>query len=214
MNEKLRAYIENLFQHAPKNKKTVELKEEMLQNLIDKYSDLITEGKSEDSAFNIAVASVGDINALIEELNKNNRVVALEAEEKQRQKSAKLVAVSIALYILCVIPVIIIQNEFGVVLMFIFAALATGLLIYNGMTKPKYYKLDDTLVEEFKEWKTTNSKNNGLFKAVSSALWLFTVAIYMSISFITGAWYITWIIFLIAGAIESIIKAIFDIKKK
>ena len=41
MKDKLRNFIESLFEDAPKNKQTIELKEEMLQNLIDKYNDLV-----------------------------------------------------------------------------------------------------------------------------------------------------------------------------
>lgn len=45
MKDKLRNFIESLFEDAPKNKQTIELKEEMLQNLIDKYNDLVDSGK-------------------------------------------------------------------------------------------------------------------------------------------------------------------------
>ena len=46
MNDKLRSYINTLFQDAPQTKKTVELKEEMLQNLTDKYNDLVAAGQN------------------------------------------------------------------------------------------------------------------------------------------------------------------------
>lgn len=44
-------------------------------------------------------------------------------------------------------------------------------------------------------------------KAYQSAFWLIVVAVYFLISFGTGAWYITWIIFLIGAATEQIVKA-------
>lgn len=50
MNEKLRAYVEELFKNAPKTKQTVEIKEEILQNTIDRYNDLIKEGRSPEAA--------------------------------------------------------------------------------------------------------------------------------------------------------------------
>ncbi len=212
MNQKLRTYIESLFVDAPKNKKTVELKEEMVQNLIDKYNDLISEGKSEDAAYNIAVASVGDISDLINELNKGTSASS-ELEEKERRRSALLTAISVGIYILSIIPVLIWQDETGVILMFTLAAVATVIIVYNAMTKPKYHKLDDTLVEEFKEWKASSNESDKMLKAISGSLWLLTVAIYIVISFLTGAWHITWIIFLIAGAVNTIIKALFDLKK-
>jgi hypothetical protein len=212
MNEKLRAYIENLFSDAPKTKKTVELKEEILQNLIDKYNDLLAEGKSEDAAYNIAVASVGDISGLIEEVNKTGNQ---EETEKQRQRSALLVSLGVALAIAAFIPLFIFENDdIGFIFMFFFWAIAAGLFVYNGMTKPKYNKLDDTLVEEFKEWKANSSDKNSSFGLFSLALWLITIALYMVISFASGAWHISWIIFLIAAAVNSLIKAVFDMKKK
>ena len=43
MENKLRAYMDHLFQDVPNTKKAVEVKEEILQNIVDKYHDLVTE---------------------------------------------------------------------------------------------------------------------------------------------------------------------------
>lgn len=50
MENKLRAYMDHLFQDVPNTKKAVEVKEEILQNIVDKYHDLVAEGKSEEAA--------------------------------------------------------------------------------------------------------------------------------------------------------------------
>ena len=42
-----------------------------MQNLYDKYDDLLREGKTEEAAYNIAVAGVGDISPLLEELERS-----------------------------------------------------------------------------------------------------------------------------------------------
>lgn len=39
MENKLRAYMDHLFQDVPNTKKAVEVKEEILQNIVDKYHD-------------------------------------------------------------------------------------------------------------------------------------------------------------------------------
>ncbi|MEI7884133.1 MAG: permease prefix domain 1-containing protein [Clostridia bacterium] len=216
MNDKLRSYINTLFQDAPQTKKTVELKEEMLQNLTDKYNDLVAAGQNEEAAYNIAVASVGDIGELIENLHNSLPQQQTHSNEEllqDKKRSALFVSVAVILYILCVIPVIILESSTGIVLMFVFVAIATGLIIYNNMTRLKYTKLDDTVVEEFREWKATNSNKHQAYKAISSALWSITVVIYIIISFSTMAWHITWVIFLIAAAIESVIKAGFELRK-
>ena len=72
MEDKLRAHMDHLFREVPLTKKSVELKEEILQNLVDKYHDLIAEGKSEEAAYNIAVASVGDISELLDSLKEES----------------------------------------------------------------------------------------------------------------------------------------------
>ena len=213
MIDRLRRYIDILFEDAPQTKKTVELKEEILQNITDKYNDLLSEGKSEEAAYNIAVASVGEVGELVDSLKNSSgdRMKPTQEEiEKSKQRSALIVSISVAMYILSVIPPIIFSGNTGPVFMFLIVAIATGLLIYNNMTKPKYMKADDTIVEEFKEWQ--DSKENKEIKAISSAVWSLATVVYFIVSFLTGAWYITWVIFLIATAITSIIQAIIDLR--
>jgi len=133
--------------------------------------------------------------------------------EKSRKRSAILTAIAIALYILSPVPVILIQREIGVMFLFLFVAAATGLLIYNGVTRERYVKTDDTMVEEFKEWKHHGKQKNKAVDAILGSFWLIAVCVYIVISFITGAWHITWIIFLIAAAVSSMIKGIFMLKQ-
>ncbi|MEA5048055.1 MAG: permease prefix domain 1-containing protein [Eubacteriales bacterium] len=209
MNEKLRNYIDGLFENAPKTVRAVELKEEMYQNLTDKYNDLIAEGKSEESAYNIAIASIGDVEILISGLSGEKQMES----EASRKRSAILTAVAIALYILCPVPVILIQNEIGIMALFLFVAAATGLLIYNGVTRERYVKADDTMVEDFKEWKQNSKQKNKAADAIVGSFWLIAVCVYIVVSFMTGAWHITWIIFLIAAAVASLIRGIFMLKQ-
>ena len=49
--------------------------------------------------------------------------------------------------------------------------------------------------------------------AIRSAIWTITVAIYIIISFTTGAWHLTWVIFLVAAAVQAVINAGFTMKK-
>jgi hypothetical protein len=181
----------------------------MYQNLMDKYNDLINEGKSEESAYNIAVASIGDVDSLISGLSAEKHSVG----EKSKKRSAILTSIAIALYILSPVPVILLQSEFGVMYLFLFVAVATGLLIYNGVTRERYVKTDDTMVEEFKEWKQNGKQKNKAIDAIVGSFWLIAVCVYMVVSFMTGAWHITWIIFLIAAAISSMIRGIFMLKQ-
>lgn len=221
MEDKLRSYMDYLFKDVPPTKKAVELKEEILQNLVDKYRDLRSEGKTEEAAYNIAIASIGDIGELLDALKHetpdNSQNNPSDEYMCWKKRSAVLVATAVTLYILCVVPVIISEEVFhndvaGPCLMFVFIAAATGLLIYNNMSKPSRTKKDDTLMDDFKEWKSQNEEKKQALKSIKSAVWSIVTVLYFIISFTTGAWYITWVIFLLGGAVESIIRAIFDLR--
>lgn len=222
MEDKLRAYMEYLFRDVKQTRKSVELKEEILQNLIDKYKDLVAEGKTTEAAYNIAVASIGDMGELIAGLQEDisgGGLVTTEDIEKSRKKSAILTATAVMLYILCLLPPILLHksplsDSVGAALMFVMIAIATGLLIYNHMSRPRYQKLDDSIVEEFKEWQSQSDADRRALKAINSALWAIVTVIYILVSFTTMAWHITWVIFLIGGAIEGIIKAVFELKRQ
>ena len=168
MYDKLREYIESLFKDAPDTVKTVELKEEMLQNLYEKYNDLLAEGRSEQAAFNIAVAGVGDVGDLIETLRSDGPAGSPVQTESARRRSAALVSAAVMLYILSVVPCILLPDLWGPVLLFVFCAAATGLLIYNGMTRTCYRKADDTMVEQFRDWKDRNDSRTQICAVRSS----------------------------------------------
>jgi hypothetical protein len=51
-----------------------------------------------------------------------------------------------------------------------------------------------------------------VYKSISGALWSLTVVAYLAVSFLTQGWSFTWLIFLLAVAVDNIIKAIFDIR--
>lgn len=214
MINKIIIYIENLFENTPNNKKTIELKEEIKSNSIEKYNDLLLTGKSDEEAYKIVVESIGDINELIDVLNGQNNY-----EDKERKKRTKYTAFAIMLYIISVIPVIITDyfgdgdNPFGIALMFVFIGIATAILVYLAVSKPKYKKAEETMVEEFKEWQAEKSKTNAVRKSISTVLWLIITLIYLYISFIYGIWAFSWIIFVAGAAIDQIISLIFEIKK-
>ena len=244
LKEYLDAVFADAERRAPYNEKLRELKEEMLCNLYDRYDDLLAEGRTPSAAYNIAVAGVGDISGLLdsvvgaasaagaasshtasdEDAARGKHPLTPEEQEtlkKYKERSAVLTALSVVMYILCWLPLVVLStvlnsdvgSVMGLTIMFLMIAGATGINIYNGMTKPSFAKGrdcddDDDDDDGHKE------KRSPLYKAISSALWLLTVVGYLHVSFATGAWHITWLIFLMTTAADNIIKAIFDLRRK
>ena len=102
----------------------------------------------------------------------------------------------------------------GPFFMFLLIAVATGLLIYNGMTSPKYIKEEDSMVEDFKEWKSGTNEKKTFRKTLSLILWSLIVIVYFAINFFFFAWAYSWIIFIIGIFCEGIISLVLDMKKR
>jgi len=231
--DKLRRYVDGLFIEAPPTKKAVELKEEMIQNLTEKYNDLIAAGKTQEAAYNIVIAGIGDISALLDDLSVDAAPAghtgsagaagsaSLPDYEAHRLRSALFTALAVMGYILSPLPLIAMSMfrfsfsaKVGVPLLFIMIAASTGLLVFNSLTKPRYLKKSETMVDEFREWQSDSQARKALRRAISSALWAIIVALYFILSFtLQDAWHLTWIIFIVGAAVEAFINLFFAIKK-
>ena len=222
MEDRLRRYVDGLFARTAPTKKAVELKEEMLQNLNDKYSDLIAEGKSPEAAYNIAIAGIGDVSGLLMELEAEAAYEMPDMAEYEtiRRKHAMLTSLAVVIYILSPLPLIFLAivgyggaTRIGLSALFVMVAAATGMLVWNSMMKPRFISNPDTMVDEFRKWQSGSHDEKSLRKAISSALWTVLVALYFVVSFWTGAWHITWIMFLLGAAAEALINVFVTLKK-
>lgn len=215
MKENIRKEVNILFENAPNTKRANDLKDEIISNAEDKYEDLIKQGKSDEEALQTVLQEIGNVDELIGELNKNNPIHNQSVGEA-RKKTGLIVSICVGLYIVSIIACVVLDElgmpDFITASSFLaIAGVATCVLIYHFMTKPKYTKYEDTMVEEFKEWKGKKDKNKEIKKAIDSILWTLTVIIYLIVSFTFGIWYISWIIFLIATLVENIIKLMFKL---
>lgn len=215
VNEKLQRFIDTLFSEAPANKNINELKEELLLNLTDKYNDFIAEGKSDEVAYNLTAASVGNINELIRSMGYSSSSYEINQQlnaekEQQRQKTATLSAISVCLYILSIIPLIVYSDKrTGFVATIIIIAISTALLIYNYASRPKNEKYkSSSIIDSIDNWQRGVKNRRKLLGTILSVMWLLTVIIYFVFSFVTGFWHLTWLIFIIATIFNVILSYI------
>lgn len=217
MKNKIRDYIEGIFENAPKTKRAMDLKEEIYTNICDKFDDLIAQGKSEETAYEIVIASIGDIEEILKTLepegNYDSKI------ESYRKRSALIITISVALYIFAIVLLIIFEEVFSndvlsIVSFFVVAAIPTCMLVYNGLTKPSYVKKDDTIVEQFKEWQASGEKIKKIQSSISSIIWTVAVAIFLITGMLFGAWWYMWIIFIVAVAVQNIVNLLINMKSK
>jgi len=145
-----------------------------------------------------------------------------------RQRKAKNVSISVVLYILSVVALIAItciptyfgkgtedsNGVIGVIVMLLIIAIATGIMIYTNMSTPSEIKaqiLSDSEKSKNMFYAKTHNKKAA---AITKAVWPFVLVIYLGVSFWTGAWHITWIIWLIAVAVKNAVYAFTNIDEE
>ncbi len=226
MDERIRKYIEELFADAPKTRKAMEWKEEVVTNTIEKYHDLISEGYQEEDAWQMVIHSIGDVTELFEELREEN---PLSLSEEQRQKRAVLNAAAAGLYIFAAVVYLAwmltaqwlfpymyfeVSMEVGLILAALICIPPTCMLIYAANMYPKFSKKEDNLVESYKEARYIRNRERAIKISVSAIIWFVTLIIYFIVSFVTFYWAVTWITFLIGGCAQAIAFLVFSLKRE
>ena len=211
MREQLIQYVELLFAGAPNSE---EIKQEILQNTLDRFDDLIDQGKQPEAAYRLAISGNGDINEIMGSTPESVPPAPVQSfktaihEEMDDVRKKNMRAVAIAMYITCVIPVIALGNlgngGLGVCLMFLMIAAATALLIISS---------DKDADNEDKKVTKAQTPHQELKNSIDKFIGAIGLALYLIISFTPGAWYITWLIFPIEGCVKGLIHAIIDLKE-
>lgn len=196
MREQLIQYVSLLFAGAENCEDT---RQEILQNTLDRYDDLIAQGKSEEAAYRLAITGIGDINEILGRKDTVLPAMPVEREETDTAFKKLLRAIAVGLYILCPLPLIVLNelgmDTFGLCGLLCFVAVATVLMILGAKKQDSPEKED------------SDEPKSEMGKSVSSLIWAIGLAVYLVLSFLTGAWHITWVIFPILGAVNALVCA-------
>ena len=235
MREQLIQYVNLLFAG---NDNVEDIKQEILQNTLDRYDDLTVRGKTAEEAYRQAIAGIGDINEILNgkaaprydapdrdsaytdanqgpayaEVNQASAYAPMPEFESTAAVVARLMrAVSIFLYIICPIPIFIFEklgwDEVGVCCTLVIVAIATALLLLFKSPKAKEQQ------QEYTEYHGNQSSRKALKKSVGSLISTIGLVAYFVISFSTGAWFITWLIFPIIGAVKGVVNSCIDLRE-
>ena len=201
MREQLIQYVELLFAGA---KDCEDVKQEILQNTLDRYDDLIAEGKVPEAAYRLAITGIGDINEILGSQpshaapQPNQSGPEVDSDKYRRLQRG----IAIACFILCPVPLLLCVVEgqvmIGITMMLVLIAVGTMLMVVSGKDQAQLPR-----------------RHSSLFVSIAmSLLWPLATIVYFLISFSTGAWHLTWLVFPIAGAISAVIRAIEDWKEE
>ena len=192
-----------------KLRKEKNLSQEDLANILDVSRQTVSKWETGESMpdFNKICPLCEYFGITSDELITGKQNIVEAQKENKKQKFARNIAISVSLYIISIIAIILFSTYFsapiiGVCLFFGIISVATGIIIYSSIV---YSKDKD---EESKKEK----KENTVIKQICEIIDIIGVIVYFVVSFGTGAWYITWVIFLIIGLCQAIAKLIYGMK--
>lgn len=222
--ETIRNYIEVMFASLPQTEDVLQVKEDMLSNIEEKYHTMRASGITEDETVGKIIASIGSVNELRAEFGIEGEPerkaaaapkVSQEIIDEYKAYTAKqhvYVAIAVAFFILSPCAYLFFDRFLGMdtisaVAFFAFIAIGVGLCIIAGRYDDYYenvFKLSD------KEGKHGKNKYTSLFAAIIFPL---ATIVYLAIGFVWHLWHPGWVIFPICGILTGIIGAIEEFRQ-
>lgn len=216
MKQKLTEYVDARFRSAALTVRNAELREEILQNTLEKYDDLIADGKTPEEAYRAAVDGIGDISGLIEPAyvpprppeQTAVRVPAGEAaaraeqappEDDELRRRRKLLNSAVGALWLAAVALYFLWSFASGKWHITWIVFLLTPCVTNLITAVFYWNVPE--------------KRRKVRGCCIGAMWLLMVTAYFVLSFATGAWHITWIMFLIAAALSCMLNACFDLRR-
>ncbi len=166
----IRNYLDNIFANLPKTGKVIELKNNILSNMEDKYNELKHQGKTENEAIGIVISEFGNIDELVSELGismdseipSQPLVTMDEVEEYLKVKKVMGIQIGIGTFLCILAPAILIllsvlvENGViftslngdiayipGLVSLFVLIATAVGIFIFSSMNFERYKFMEE-----------------------------------------------------------------------
>lgn len=204
MENKIRDYIESVFRDVPKSERVENIKGEILSNLLDKYADLKSEGKSDEEAYAVAISSGGDLSGIVSDLKGENVKYSYAYEkqfermyEKQYKREKKKCKVFSSVLWPLVVCIYLLYS------FFVSGAWAYSWIIFIAAAAV------DCLYAAIVIKSNDRKKNS----AIGGAVWTGITTAYFIISFATMRWDVSWILFVLGVPLANLIRAIVNKKE-
>ncbi len=211
--EQIANFVEAMFQPLPKTEEVRKIKEDILENMQEKYNDLLDEGKNEYEALGIVISQFGSMEELCRGLDLDfgreqpqpGPDSDAEHERLQREYERFLprqrLAVAAAVFLFILSPIA--GGELDSPLLFFgLIAAGVGLLIYFCGRARDYRSLLGLTAREQDAPFIQPTRRGGLWGIVMLA----AAIVYLILGFSMGLWHPGWIIFLIAPLLVSLIE--------
>ncbi len=160
--EIIKNYLESMFANLPNTPDVLRAKSELLSMMEDKYSELISEGKTENEAIGIVISEFGNLDELADSLGIANAIKVVETNERRQVTMTEsreyvyesmrhyfIVGLSVLLFIVSPVGTILcsgFHSDFleaiAVVALLLLVAVGVGLIVFSSQCMRKWEFLD------------------------------------------------------------------------
>ena len=150
-------------------------------------------------------------------LDDEAREIAEDQYRKVEEEGTRQKITGIVLCVLSPVPVIIFPSGFGAAMFFFVVGAGVMMLVLRGSRKGLYKRLNRAeeraarAAETTRRYVTVEKEDKFKYKdrslqSVMSIYWQLVTCVYLGFSFLTGTWAISWMIWIIAGAVKKYIE--------
>ena len=159
-------------------------------------AELFGEEKENDYSYNI------DSNTEQTDGDSFSEAEKFKIRHKYKIRFAVLLSIGICLYILSVTPFVVLKNEKLSIVLFFVMIVAATMLIVSVRLQSRNLRM-----------KRKRTPGKQLYKRICSIMSGVVNVIYLLLSFLTGAWYITWVLWIVYAIACQIAKACFFVER-
>ena len=218
MQAKIHAHIDQLFQGMPAEERVSEVKLELYMNTVDRYNDLVNAGKTAEEAYEEAIAGIGDISEILESLGKPHteqptpptsdhtkppKVPKQKSSRKAIRSNLDSILWMVSLSVYFVVSFATMLWQFTWLIFLIVMAFENAMHALLDIVQGKRPERTYAFTREEKK----------MHGHINSILWMAVLILYFAVSFLSGAWYVSWVIFLLGTAVQNALSIVFILKK-
>ena len=208
MEARIHAHIDHLFAGAPIGERVSEVKLEIYMNTVDRYHDLVAEGKDADTAFREAISTIGDVGEILTSLGVGGSGASVGNGKKEQKKIARnmrrrllrehldtiLWMVMLTFYF-----IISFESQAWYITWLVFLITPALQAVMHAVMDLASAGRPDVVYLPTKEQKSLRDSLEG-------AWWLIVTAAYFVVSCMTQAWFVTWVIYLLGAAGDALLS--------
>jgi len=164
-------------------------RDSLTDNLTDEYDKRVKAGMAELDAYRDVLKNIDKIREMLESLPETEEDTRWKAKETGRKNLERILGKISACMWLCTVIVFFLITFAG------WAHLSWLIFLWSS--------IGQILLDMVKKYNRGKPLKKILKSGCTAILWLFIVIFYFVISFASGAWHLTWLIFLVGALIQT-----------